>query len=636
MFPPLLSLLFLSSVAYGGETPLPTFLIRASVFLLFAILLWARPRVGWRWSHLDLPAGSFILYSIVATSWAVYPWAAYQYALNILCVGLVYFLVRCQEGEGDGERETARVMAAILLAAAVQVALELLQRVSGRAGGLWGSFANSNFLAGYLFFGLVAALGFAWKGTAPGFDVRKTPYFALAALMGYGICLTQSRAMAAVAAGVSLFLIVTARGRQRALYLAGAAAGGALLAAAVATRFSAALDPYAFSRLNMWKAAWKTAVAHPIGVGLGGYKFFWLRFREPIEGAVFRFGKTADTAHSHFFGILSELGFPGVLLAVAIVCAVLVLVWREGRREDRILPLCLIPLGATIHAFFDVNLEPLGIALPVAACTALLANRNARGGKKGLSLSPVLRAAPSLVLLLCVGYSAAACLGYHRYRGGLESLGKGDTKEAMTGFSSAERCDPLNSAYPDAVSSVHYRWYLRTRRAEYLAAAVNAEQRAVAASPEDSLHLSQAGFLLGELAEAVPDEEQRRAFREFSLSALDESLRKNPFGVVAGMRKAEVLRRAGKTEAARDILERTIAIEPNAAIVHLMLARLEEPENPGKAAERYRMAIARSRELERMPLDLSQREFLRFDRTEIERRAETLERGHFPSPSGGQ
>lgn len=612
------------------------FLIRASVFLLFAILLWTVSRAAWGWSRLDLLAAVFVLYSIVSTAWAAYPWAAYQFALNILCVGLVYFLVRCLDGECGGGREAGRVMAAILIAATVQVALELLQQVSGRAGGLWGSFANSNFLAGYLFFGLVVSIHFAGRETGAGSHVGRVLYFPLAFLMLYGIYLTQSRAMAAVAAGVSLFLVVTARARQRRLVLAGTAVGGALLAAAVASRFSAALDPYAFSRLNIWKAAWKTAVSHPFGVGLGGYKFFWLRFREPIEGAVFRFGKTADTAHSHFFGILSELGLPGVLLAVAIACAVLVLVWREGRREDRILPLCLIPLGATIHAFFDVNLEPLGIALPVAACTALLANRNARGGMKDLSLSPVLRAAPSMVLLLCFGYSAAACLGYHRYRGGVESLGKGDTKEAMSGFSSAERCDPLNSAYPDAVSSVHYRWYLQTRRAEYLAAAVNAEQRAVAASPEDPLHRSQAGFLLGELAEAVPDEEQRRGFRDFSLSALDESLRKNPFGVVAGMRKAEVLRRAGRTEEAREVLERMVAIEPNAVIAHLMLARLEESENPGKAAARYRMAIARARELESKPLDPSQREFLRFDRREIERRVETLERGHFPSRSEGQ
>ncbi len=623
-------------MAYGGEPPVPTFIIRVSVFLLFAVFLCTRTRIGFSRPFLDLSVAVFVLYAIVATAWAAYPWAAYQQAWNILCVVLVYFLVRSLNGEGGGEREPDRVLAAILIAAAFQVALELLQRGSGRGGGLWGSFANSNHLADYLFFGMVASLYFGWKGKAGGIDGRKILCFAMAALMGYGIYLTKSRAMAAVAAGVSLFLILTARGSQRRLYLAGTAFGGALLLASVASRLIAPLDPYAFSRLNIWKAAWKTAISHPFGVGLGGYKFYWLRFREPLEGALFRFGKIADTAHSHFFGILSELGFPGAFLAVAIACAVLVLAWREGRREDRILPLCLIPLGATIHAFFDVNMEPLGNALPVAVCAALLAGRNVRGGRNEVSLSPVLRTAPLLVLLLCFGYSAATCIGYIRYSAGLEALKQGDTNAAMRGFSSAETLDPLNSAYPDAVSSVHYRWYLRTRRAEYLAAAVNAEQRAVGASREDSLHLSQAGFLLGELAETVAVEEQRRALRDFSLSALDESLRKNPYGVVALMRRAEVLRRSGKMEEARAALEKVIALEPNAVIAYPMLARLDEAENPERAAERYRMAIARSGEFEGLPLEPWQRELLRVDVREIERRIDALERGHFPSPAGGQ
>ena len=588
------------------------------------------------WLPLDLPVLLFVLYSIVSTGWAVYPWAAYQFALNILCVGLVYYLLRCI-GTGDaGRRETGLVLAVILLAGTAQVALEMFQHFSGRPGRLWGSFANPNFLADCLFFGLVAALHFAGRVTAAGFAVRKIPYFALAALMVYGIYLTQSRAMAAVAAGVFLFLIVTGRGRQRYLYMAGAAVGGTLLAAAVASRFSAAFDPYAFSRLNMWKAAWKTAVSHPFGVGLGGYKFFWLRFRDPIEGALFRYWKMADTAHSQFFGILSELGFPGVLLAVATACAVLYLVRRESRREDRILPLCLIPLGAMIHAFFDVNLDVIGIALPVAACVALLANRNARRESEAIPPSPVLRAGLSMLLLTCLVYSAATYLGHSRYDSGLAHLKKENTNEAMKEFSSAGRFDPLNSDYPDAVSSVYYRWFLQTRRAEYLAEGVNEEQQAVAASPENPLYRSQAGFLLGELAETISEEDLRRAFREVSLSALNESLMRNPHDIVAQMRKAEILRRAGRDEEARETLERLIAIEPNALKAHLALARMEEAGNPRKAADLYKKAIALARELENGPVEISQREFLRIDLPEAERRLETLEKGLFVSRPGVQ
>ncbi|MBF8258062.1 MAG: conserved membrane protein of unknown function, TPR-like [Actinobacteria bacterium] len=599
--------------------------------------MFIRPRGMTRgWLPLDLPGLVFVLYAIVSAGWAVYPWSAYQFALNILCVGLVYYIMRCTGTEDAGGREAGFVLAVIMLAGTIQVSIEIFQHFSGRPGRLWGSFANSNFLADCLFFGLVAALHFADRKTAAGFAVGKIPYMALAALMGYGIYLTQSRAMAAVAAGVFIFLAGIRRGRGKYPYMVGAAVGGALLLAAAASRFSASIDPYAFSRWNIWKAAWITSVSHPFGVGLGGYKFFWPRFRDPIEGATFRYWKTADTAHSQFFGILSELGFPGALLAVAAAVAVLILIRRESRREDRILPLCLIPLGAMIHAFFDVNLDVPGIALPVAACVALLANRNVRRESEAVHLPPVLRAGLSLLLLPCLAYSVATYLGYNRYDSGLAHLKKGNTNVAMKEFSSAGRFDPLNSGYPDAVSSVYYRWFLQTGRPEYLAEGVNEEQQAVAASPENSLHRSQAGFLLGELAETVREEDLRRVYREFSLSALDESLRKDPYNIVTWMRKAEILRRAGREAESREALERLVAIEPNAVKAYLALARLEEAGNSRKAADLYRRAIALSHELENRRMDPSQRDFLRFDLPEVQRRLESLERGHFPSGPGGQ
>jgi tetratricopeptide (TPR) repeat protein len=441
--------------------------------------------------------------------------------------------------------------------------------------------------------------------------------------------------MLMVAAGVSLFLILSVRER-RALWLAGAGGSAALLLAAVASRFSTAVDPYALGRLYIWHAAWKTALAHPFGVGLGGFKFFWLRLRDPIENATFHYGRTADTAHSQFFGILSELGFPGILLALAVAASVLVLARRESRRPDRILPLCLIPLGAMIHAFFDVNLNVFAVALPVAACAALLANRNVRAEGEGVLLSPVLRGGLSLIPILGILYSAAGSLGLAHHHRGLESLKEGKADRSLRDFSLARRFDPLCSAYPDAVSSVYFRWYLQTRRPEYLAAAVNAEQEAHIASPEDPLHLSQLGFLLGEFAEAFPTEDLRRTYRGFALAALRESLRKDPYSIVAHVRTAEILRRSGEEGEARSMLARLIAIEPNAAQAYLLLARLEEGLDPRKAAARYRKAIDISLGFAGKPLENWEKEMLRIDRREVERRIDALEKGQFPSHDEGQ
>jgi O-antigen ligase len=585
---------------------------------------------------LDFPVFLFVLLSIVSTSWAAYPWAAYQLAMNILCVALCYFLLRCIGVQTDGAMEAKWLMAVVLLSGTLQLIYVVIQSYFLHVGRPAGTFDNPNFLADYLFFCVVISLHFAAGDSSRGLTARKILFPAIAVLMGCGVYLTHSRAMAAVAVGTFLFLVLIHRGKRKYRYLLGAAGGTAALLMAVASRFSTAVDPYTLARLNIWKAAWKTALAHPFGVGLGGYPFYWFRFRDPIENVPFRYWKTANTAHSQFFGILSELGFPGIFLALAVACPVIYLVWRESRREDRILPLCFIPLGAMIHAFFDVNLNVFAVALPVAACAALLANRNIRTVENKIHIPQVLRAGLAFIMLLCIGYSAATFLGYSHYEKGMDLLKRGKTDLAFRDFSSARRFDPLSSSYPDAVSSVYYRWFLQTRREEYLAVAVNMEQEAHAASPENPLHLSQVGFLLGELAKAVPGEEDRRRYRSFALAALNDSLQKDPYSIIALKRLAEIHRGAGEEAEARVVLERLIATEPNFVRAYLMLAGLEEAKNPGKAADNYRKAIALSLAFENKQLELGQRELFQIDRQGVRRRLDALEGRQIPSNAEGQ
>jgi O-antigen ligase len=470
-FFPILFLLFFAAAANGGVTPLPTFLVRTFVFVLFIACLGRMTQVPRGWVPLDFPMFLFMLLSIISTSWAAYPWAAYQLAMNILCVALLYYLLRCIGREADGAMEAKWVMTIVLLSGMLQLIYMVFQSYFQHVRRPAGTFDNPNFLADYLFFGLVISLHFASGDSSRTLTARKILFCVIAVLLGYGVYLTHSRAMTAVAVGTFLFLLLLPRWKGKYHYLLGAAGGTAALLLAVASRFSTVVDPYTLARLNIWKAAWKTALAHPFGVGLGGYPFYWFRFRDPIENVPFRYWKTANTAHSQFFGILSDLGFPGIFLALAVACPVIYLVWRESRREDRILPLCFIPLGAMIHAFFDVNLDVFAVALPVAACTALLANRNIPTEEGKFSLPRVLRTGLIFIMLLCIGYSAATFLGYSRYEKGMDLLKQGKTDLAFRDFSSAREFDPLSSIYPDAVSSVYYRWFLQTRREEYLAIA---------------------------------------------------------------------------------------------------------------------------------------------------------------------
>jgi tetratricopeptide (TPR) repeat protein len=143
------------------------------------------------------------------------------------------------------------------------------------------------------------------------------------------------------------------------------------------------------------------------------------------------------------------------------------------------------------------------------------------------------------------------------------------------------------------------------------------------------------GFLLGELAEAVPGEEQRRDYRGFALAALNKSLQKDPYSIIALFRAAEIHKRAGAEAEERIVLERLIATEPNFVKAYLMLAELEEAKSPGKAAEHYRKAITLSLEFENKLLEPGQRELFLIDRQGVRRRLDALERRQiFSNPEG--
>lgn len=78
-------------------------------------------------------------------------------------------------------------------------------------------------------------------------------------------------------------------------------------------------------RINRWMCAWRMAVDQPLtGYGPGMYQFEYGRFQE--RGHMTRistFSGNRGHAHSEFFTQLSETGFPGFVLFIAIVLCVI-------------------------------------------------------------------------------------------------------------------------------------------------------------------------------------------------------------------------------------------------------------------------------------------------------------------------
>lgn len=145
---------------------------------------------------------------------------------------------------------------------------------------------------------------------------------AVAAIVGTG-----SRGATVAFGGATFYywLILSKRKMLGAVVLAVVAAGVVALAPASyfdrmksIARYSE--DTSALARIRAWKAATAMALDHPLGVGAGNFNSAYGRYYMP--GNAYGWGaRRWISAHSVYFKILAEYGFPGLLLLLTIIGA---------------------------------------------------------------------------------------------------------------------------------------------------------------------------------------------------------------------------------------------------------------------------------------------------------------------------
>jgi O-antigen ligase len=91
-------------------------------------------------------------------------------------------------------------------------------------------------------------------------------------------------------------------------------------------------DSSAQGRIRAWKAAFAMAVTRPLGVGAGNFNSAYGRYYMPQDAQGWGTARWIS-AHSVYFKILGELGFPGLLL----LCAVLFTNLRDHWRIVRLI-----------------------------------------------------------------------------------------------------------------------------------------------------------------------------------------------------------------------------------------------------------------------------------------------------------
>lgn len=586
-------LLAVAICGFGGSLQPPLVVLRFGTCIAASIYLWRRRGDGPGVSYFALLTGGFVLLALGHSFSSVYYWVSLQHAVNILVAAIflswAFFLFR---EEADATWRTGFFL--VLGIAGGEVLLSLYQKYLAGNPRPHGTFDNPNFLAEFLSVAALFALARLLYRRDRG-PVRIALAGLCAVFLFSALSVTGSRGVLLSAVPGAGLLLAARYGMKK-----GAAALAvcglpvlALLGYGSISRFFFS-DIYNYGRLIIWKSALRTFLAHPAGVGLGGYKYFWYSTQEPVETAFRKYAKFAATAHNEYLEVLTGLGAVGLILFLLVLLIPLALAWKARReipverREMAAVAAAGLLLSGT-HAAFDFNFHEFGIVFVDAVLLgALLACLP--GGSPGPRWRLPSWGVRAGILLFVVVLFVSACtfLGAVAHDRGEDALRRSNGRGAERLFRIAEAVDPFRAPYADSLSALAYRRYGRERRepAEAPSGAIAAldesirwESRAVFLNPRETKYLNRLSFLLAERFRATG----RPGDMDASLHLASESLRINPFSAEALWYRSGLLNSAGRVEAAAADLERAVAVEPNFCRGYGKLSEMSGRSDPMRA-----------------------------------------------------
>src|SRR5205814_1132295 len=90
-------------------------------------------------------------------------------------------------------------------------------------------------------------------------------------------------------------------------------------------------DPYNYERTQIWMKTLSMIATHPVlGVGLGRYYYVSKLFTPAVDGAIGRYRKWPNIAHSEYLQYIAELGIPIALLMFAAGAYLFRQAWRRA------------------------------------------------------------------------------------------------------------------------------------------------------------------------------------------------------------------------------------------------------------------------------------------------------------------
>jgi O-antigen ligase len=465
---------------------------------------------------------------------------------------------------------------------------------------LIGPFVNPNYFASYLLVGFAVCVAVALYVKM--LSVRITASVT-GLILFIGIGQTSSRgAFLSVLAVLSVAFYRTAKLHKIAVWRIAVIA---ILIAVIAAVLSPTLvrkfadrgqrDVYNYERTQIWMETLSMIATHPaLGVGMGRFYYVSKLFTPAVDGAIGRYRKWPNIAHSEYLQYIAELGIPAALLMFAIGAYLFRLTWQRTESvssESRIFQeaALLAATGIGIHALVDNNwtVPVVAAALAVISLADVLPYRP---WPLVMEWTPVKRAA-LLVFGIAIFVQAVKIpvLGLYFNEAGHQAFTAGNFDRAEKMHRLGLGFVPDHPVMLDNLGMVYFEAYIKTRKSEYLDRAESLFQDSMTANPSFDIP---AGHLETALLQRLTGNPSKdKAIHMAIVSADRLGLNANPYNPFIRKNLAEALYNLGRKKEAIDELRTAVIQEPNYVQGYTRLAQWEEEAgSPAEAAEYRRKA----------------------------------------------
>ncbi len=563
----------------GGTTHLPVFIIRLSLLLTmttWAIVSMKSGRVTLRPSRLFLTVVIFVGWAVFSVVRSAYTAISLQWLLSIFSYALMLFLVvhlvACP-------RQVRWLVTVIL-------GMGLFEAVVGISQFVWlgqsratGTFFNPNFFATYEVAAFAVAFGLlCFRPHEGGGRWESALLWLMAGSSALAFFLAQSRgALLAFVTAVS-FVGFYRFGRVFLGILVLCFLAGILVPNPLQHRVLTIgkEDPFAYTRLAIWKNSLQRIPDYPWGVGMGMYKYLSFRYRFPVEDAIARYGKRAESAHNEYLQMAVELGVAGLAIFLAGIGLV-------GWTIRETLSLALEPwergavtgltggiLGILVHGMVDSAFHEPALVLLLCTFTGLiLVLHRKRTSDSTLALEVPFPDRPARVVVVVVLTTLLGLLvirpaaAWYVFDKGERERTVGQEGQALEWFERATRIDPGMTTYHDAVALSEVRLYHQSGDPRWLLKAVEALSVSLVLNPLDARFASRLGAIHVLLADRAGVEEEREALLGKAAAYYEQAMRLDPYSPFNYHELGKLRSAQGREEEALALFRRAISYEPN-------------------------------------------------------------------------